>query len=94
MEELEGLIIFGELYAKKHNILLKVFPALWGMYGKSAGYKRNVTMAENADGLVALWDGVSKGTKHMVDIAVSRKIPVILAYVKPTVQSVEKIVIL
>jgi hypothetical protein len=26
-------------------------------------------MADNADGLIAFWDGKSKGTKHMIDIA-------------------------
>jgi hypothetical protein len=26
-------------------------------------------MAEYADGLIAFWDGKSKGTKHMIDIA-------------------------
>jgi hypothetical protein len=26
-------------------------------------------MAKNADVLVAFWDGSSKGTKHMIDIA-------------------------
>ena len=45
------------------------FPADWDKYGKSAGYKRNTQMAENADGLVAFWDGKSRGTKHMIDIA-------------------------
>ena len=41
----------------------------WDLDGKSAGFKRNVRMAEYADALVAFWDGESKGTKHMIEIA-------------------------
>ena len=26
-------------------------------------------MADNADALIAIWDGESRGTKHMIDIA-------------------------
>jgi len=26
-------------------------------------------MSNNADGLIAFWNGKSKGTKHMIDIA-------------------------
>jgi len=45
------------------------FPADWNKFKKSAGYKRNVEMAENADALIAFYDGKSKGTGHMIDIA-------------------------
>lgn len=44
-------------------------PADWDLYGKSAGFKRNVQMAEYADALVAFWDGASSGTKHMIETA-------------------------
>lgn len=48
---------------------------MWGFYGKKAGYLRNVEMAKfaidnmNKGLLVAFWDGKSKGTKWMIDIA-------------------------
>ena len=45
------------------------FPADWDKYGKAAGYKRNGEMARNADALIAFWDGKSRGTKHMIDLA-------------------------
>ena len=65
----------GEQFAKQENYLLSRFPADWGKYGRSAGYRRNVEMAKFAieDGnkglLIAFWDGKSKGTKWMIDIA-------------------------
>ena len=40
--------------------------AEWGKYGKRAGYLRNEEMAKHSQGLLAFWDGVSKGTKHMI----------------------------
>lgn len=52
-----------------NRIPLKLFPAKWDEFGKSAEYKRNVQMAEYADALIAIWDGASKGIKHMIDIA-------------------------
>lgn len=37
---------YGERYAKENNIPLEKYPADWDLYGKSAGYKRNILMAE------------------------------------------------
>jgi hypothetical protein len=70
----KGVDKLGEEYALKNNIPLKQYPADWDKYGKSAGYKRNLLMAENADALVAIWDGKSKGTKHMIDIATKKNL--------------------
>jgi hypothetical protein len=63
----------GERFAKENNIECKLFPANWDAYGKSAGYKRNLEMAYYAKEmygvLIAFWDGKSRGTNHMIDIA-------------------------
>lgn len=67
---------FGETYAINTGTLLKQFPAEWDKHGKSAGYKRNSDMADYADALIALWDGNSRGTKHMIDLATRKGIPV------------------
>jgi hypothetical protein len=64
-----GVDKLGEFYSKVNNIPLKQFPADWNKYGKKAGYLRNVQMAEYAEALIAIWDGISKGTKMMIDIA-------------------------
>ena len=45
------------------------YPADWEQYGPRAGYIRNSEMAKVATHLIAFWDGRSKGTKHMIDIA-------------------------
>ncbi len=73
-----GVDQLGERYAKENGIDLIIMPANWDLHGRSAGYKRNVAMAQIADGLLAFWDGQSKGTKHMIDIATSKNLPVIV----------------
>lgn len=59
----------GERYASERGIAVERYPAQWDVYGKRAGYLRNQEMAERADALVAFWDGVSPGTRHMIDLA-------------------------
>lgn len=56
-------------FAAVNHFVLHQFPADWNKYGRSAGVVRNKEMAEFADALVAIWDGKSKGTKHMIDAA-------------------------
>lgn len=60
----------GERWAGHKNIPVTKFPAKWDEYGKGAGYVRNLEMAEYADALIAFWDGESRGTNHMIEIAV------------------------
>lgn len=64
-----GADSLGERYAKEKGYKLKIFPAEWDKYGKSAGFMRNIVMGDYADGLIAFWDGKSSGTKHMIDYA-------------------------
>lgn len=65
----KGADQLGEQYAKHKGYALKIFPADWKQLGKSAGYIRNKEMAEYATHLIVFWDGKSKGTKHMIDLA-------------------------
>jgi hypothetical protein len=67
----------GERYAREKGYSIKEFPANWNL-GKSAGYIRNDEMAQYADMLIAFWDGTSKGTKHMIDLANKRSLKVIV----------------
>jgi hypothetical protein len=60
----------GERYAKERGYPVKQFPADWVRHKKAAGYIRNEEMAEYGDMLIAFWDGESKGTKHMINLAI------------------------
>ena len=62
----------GERYAHEHGIPIKPFPVTsedWKRIGKKAGHLRNVQMAEYGDALVDFWDGVSPGSRDMIDLA-------------------------
>lgn len=66
----------GEEWAHRHGVLVRRMPADWDTYGKRAGFLRNESMARipGVGLLVALWDGQSKGTRHMINIARECKI--------------------
>ena len=64
-----GVDSLGERFANHRQIPCEIYPANWNLHGKSAGYKRNELMATKAEALIALWDGESRGTKHMINIA-------------------------
>ena len=71
-----GADTLGLPYASENAFDIEEYPADWDKYGKKAGYMRNVEMAKNADALIAFWDGKSKGTKHMIDIATERNLSI------------------
>lgn len=65
----------GELYAERHYLECKRFPADWTNLGNKAGPKRNIQMAEYSINngckgvLFAFWNGFSTGTEHMINTA-------------------------
>lgn len=67
-----GVDTLGERWALEHGLPVMRFPADWSTYGRSAGLRRNVTMADYSDALLALWDGESRGTAHMIECARER----------------------
>jgi hypothetical protein len=77
-----GIDTLAIRYAKEHNMPYKVYPAEWDAYGKSAGYRRNEVMSNNSDALIAIWDGISKGTRHMIDISNNKGLIVKVVVVK------------
>ena len=77
-----GVDKLGEHWASLYEIPIKTFPAEWDTFGKPAGFVRNVKMAEYADALIAIWDGKSRGTKHMIDQAKLKLLKVFIYIVK------------
>ncbi len=61
-----GVDMLGYEWALKHGVRIRKFPADWTKHGRAAGPIRNISMAEYADALIAVWDGKSKGTKQMI----------------------------
>ena len=65
----DGADMCGRFIAKQNGWEVEEYPADWAKYGKAAGFKRNVEMAGKADALIAVWDGQSRGTVHMIETA-------------------------
>ena len=65
----KGADELGYRWGNTKGIPVVIFPANWRDHGKSAGPIRNDHMAEYGDALIAIWDGESKGTKHMISSA-------------------------
>lgn len=72
----QGADRLGLQYAKEKSLSVKKFPANWDLHGISAGHIRNAEMADYADTLIAFWDGVSRGTEGMIDVAKKRGLEV------------------
>lgn len=49
----QGGDFFAEALAKKHQVPIKIHYAKWNLLGKSAGFQRNGTIANEADILIA-----------------------------------------
>lgn len=71
-----GIDTCGALWAVNNNISLKSFYPDWKGLGKSAGYVRNKEMAKYGTHLILIWDGKSKGSGHMLNLAKEYKLKI------------------
>jgi len=62
-----GTDLAGEAWAEARGIKVVFFRAEWEQHGRSAGVRRNAAMARACDVALVWWDGVSRGTKHMIE---------------------------
>jgi hypothetical protein len=75
----------GGRYADSKGYRKTVMPADWDGYGLSAGPRRNEEMARYAvgGGCVCFWDGKSKGTRHMIEMAKKYKLNILIVNFQP-----------
>lgn len=76
----KGADSLGERFATEVSVKIIKFPADWDSNGKAAGYIRNKEMSKYANALVAFWDGKSKGTKNMIDLAKKEELQIRVVY--------------
>ena len=83
--EASGADAFGRKWAELNSIPVISFPAKWNdlscsdaiikvnsfgkKYDARAGFRRNHQMGDYSEALIAVWDGLSRGTKDMIDYA-------------------------
>ena len=63
-------------YALANDIKLTEFLPEYDKYGRGAPLRRNITIIEYADLVLAFWDGSSHGTKYVIDNCKKRGVPV------------------
>jgi hypothetical protein len=74
----KGADTLGERYADENNIPKKIFFPDWKKYGKKAGFIRNTEIINEADLVVAFWDGESNGTKDSIKKAKEQNKKIVL----------------
>jgi len=76
-----GADLLGKRVAQEYGIPVKDFPARWLRGGKlfrGAGIERNAQMADYADVAVVIFNGMSAGSRNMVDQMINRRKPVLI----------------
>ena len=71
-----GVDTSAKEYALAHGIKLTEFLPEYSKYGRGAPLRRNITIIEYADLVLAFWDGKSRGTKYVIDNCKKRGVPV------------------
>lgn len=78
-------------YAVSHGLKLTEFLPDYSRYGRAAPIKRNISIIENADYVLAFWDGKSHGTKSVIDACIKREIShAVYLFVAETAQFEQK----
>ena len=65
----KGADSLARIYAREHNIPLREHIPQWDLHGKKAGFIRNKLIIDDADVVIAFWDGISRGTAHSIKLA-------------------------
>ena len=71
-----GIDTCAKSYALRHGLKLTEFLPEYEKYGRGAPLRRNITIIEHTDLVLAFWDGKSRGTKYVIDNCKKRNIPV------------------
>jgi hypothetical protein len=73
-----GADTLAEEWAVGRGIPLRVVPADWSRWGRSAGPRRNGTLAAAAEAAAFFWDLASRGTADGIARAEARGLPLLL----------------
>lgn len=71
-----GVDRLAEKWARELEYPLSIHKPDWKRYGRGAGLIRNRCMVDDADALLAIWDGHSRGTCHVIEYAHSKLLKV------------------
>lgn len=63
----KGVDTCAREYASANGLKLTEFLPEYNRYGRGAPLKRNLQIIDYADGVLAFWDGQSRGTKFVIE---------------------------
>lgn len=72
----KGIDTCAREYAQSQNIKLTEFLPDYKKFGRAAPIKRNAAIVQNADMVIAFWDGKSRGTAFVIDFSRFMCVPV------------------
>ena len=84
-----GVDTVAKEYANRNGLKLTEFLPDYERFGRGAPLKRNITIIENADIVLAFWDGKSRGTKFVIDNCHRRNITIKIYLAPDFVQMAE-----
>lgn len=62
----DGADQLAEEYARRNHLPIKIFRPDYERYHKTASLQRNLSIIRYSDLVLALWDGTSRGTAHVI----------------------------
>ena len=71
----KGIDTDARTYALEHGIQLTEILPEYEIYGRGAPLRRNILIVERADLVLVFWDGVSRGTRFVIETCRKRGIP-------------------
>lgn len=72
----KGADTIAETFAISHNLPITIYKPDYKKHGKAAPLIRNRMIIDNCDQVIAIWDGISKGTKFTLDYAKKQGKPI------------------
>ena len=72
----KGVDTVAKEYAIRTGLKLTEFLPEYDKYGRGAPLKRNISIIEYADMVLAFWDGKSRGTKFVIENCKRLNVPV------------------
>jgi hypothetical protein len=74
-----GADFLAEQYAQQHNIKTRIIKPEYKKYSRVAPIIRNKSIVDNSDLIIAFWNGISRGTKNVIEYAkkTNKKIEII-----------------
>ena len=68
-----GADSLAQIYAKQNGLKILIVYPNWHKYERSAEFIRNQEIVNESTELIAFWNGISRGTKSIIDIAKKQK---------------------